>query len=136
MLRNIPNKYSQAMLVEQLHKDFRGDIDFLYLPVDFKNKCNVGYSFLNFRTSEACARFASEYHNVESSVKLPGFKSKKICEVSAARVQGVAGNIRRLHNSPVIGQLVDKPEWMPQLFDEQGKALEFPVKEDIKASKC
>jgi hypothetical protein len=135
MLRNIPNKYSQAMLVEQLHKDYKGDIDFLYLPVDFKNKCNVGYCFLNFRTPEVCARFVSEFHGKESRIKLPGFNSKKVCEVSPARVQGCEGNVRRLRCSPVISQLLDYPEWMPQLFDEQGRALEFPVKDDCKGHK-
>jgi hypothetical protein len=135
MLRNIPNKYSQAMLVEQLHKGYKGDIDFLYLPVDFKNKCNVGYCFLNFRSPEACARFVSEFHGMESRIKLPGFNSKKVCEVSPARVQGCEGNVRRLRSSPVISQLLDKPEWMPQLFDEQGTPLAFPVKEDGKVRK-
>jgi len=132
MLRNIPNKYTQSMLVEQLHIEYKGDIDFLYLPVDFKNKCNVGYCFLNFRTPESCARFAAEFHLADSRVKLPGFNSKKVCEVSPARVQGCESNMRRLRSSPVISQLLEKPEWLPQLFDEQGAAKAFQVPEELK----
>lgn len=127
MLRNIPNKYTQSKLIERLHEDFRGDMDFLYLPVDFKNKCNVGYAFVNFRTTEACERFVAAFHLARSSDKLPGFNSQKICEVSPAKFQGQVENIRRLQSSPVMSHLADKPEWQPQLFDKSGKALEFPL---------
>mmetsp|Transcript_642 Transcript_642/g.1118 ORF Transcript_642/g.1118 Transcript_642/m.1118 type:complete len:425 (+) Transcript_642:106-1380(+) len=131
MLRNIPNKYSQIMLMEQLNEDgFKGQLDFIYLPIDFKNKCNVGYAFLNFRTPEACASFAAEYHMSNSREKLPGFNSKKVCEVSAARFQGRQENVRRLQASAVMAELVGHPDWLPMLFDEHGQAIEFPVPED------
>mmetsp|Transcript_60973 Transcript_60973/g.132231 ORF Transcript_60973/g.132231 Transcript_60973/m.132231 type:complete len:351 (+) Transcript_60973:109-1161(+) len=131
MLRNIPNKYTQEMLMEKLNTGgFRGDIDFIYLPIDFKNKCNVGYTFLNFRTEAACMRFAAEYHNADSSKKLPGFKSKKVCEVSPARCQGREENVRRLQGSPVMAELVGKPEWLPMVFNEQGESEGFPVPAD------
>lgn len=132
MLRNIPNKYTQAMLVQKLHEKYKGDLDFIYLPVDFKNKCNVGYAFLNFRTSEAFARFADEFHEADSRVKLPGFNSKKVCQVSAARVQGRDANVRRLRSSPVMAQLVEKPEWLPQLYGEDGESVPFPLPEESK----
>lgn len=128
MLRNIPNKYTQNGLVERLHMGgFKGELDFIYLPIDFKNKCNVGYAFMNFRTPEACARFAAEYHHCNSRDKLPGYNSRKICEVSEARFQGRAENIRRLQASAVMTELVVNPEWLPKLFDEAGKEVEFPV---------
>lgn len=137
MLRNIPNKYTQDMLTAKLYKlGYKGEVDFLYLPVDFKNKCNVGYAFLNFRKSSACTRFANEFHGAKSWEKLPGFRSRKVCEVSAARFQGCDENVARLQSSPVMVQLTAKPEWMPQIFDEDGEVLEFPTTSHGNGTPC
>jgi hypothetical protein len=47
--------------------------DFFYLPIDFivkhlyllslKNKCNVGYAFINFKEVKSIKRFYEQYHN-------------------------------------------------------------------------
>lgn len=126
MLRNIPNKYTREMLVKQLCVDFNGLFDFMYLPIDFKNKCNVGYGFINFRTQDACEYFVQMFHGVDVRKCLPGLNSKKIVEVTPARVQGLSENVRRLRNSPVMNQLIDHPEWMPLLFNEAGSEEPFP----------
>ncbi|CAK9050154.1 Protein MEI2-like 1 (AML1) (MEI2-like protein 1) [Durusdinium trenchii] len=127
MLRNIPNKYTREMLIKQLSIEFHGEFDFMYLPIDFKNKCNVGYGFINFRTQDSCERFIGLFHGVDVRKCLPGLNSKKIVEVTPARVQGLTENVRRLKNSPVMNQLVDHPEWMPLLFDEDGVDQPFPM---------
>jgi hypothetical protein len=41
MLRHIPNKYSQRMLLCLLEKNHRGKFDLLYLPIDSKNKSDA-----------------------------------------------------------------------------------------------
>jgi len=77
MLRNIPNEYTQNMLVQQLRKSFRGRFDFVYLPVDSKKRCHVGYGFINFSTGDACAEFISNYNGVEVRKCLPGDTSTR-----------------------------------------------------------
>ena len=42
MIKNIPNKYTQKMLLEKIDKLHARRYDFFYLPIDLKNNCNVG----------------------------------------------------------------------------------------------
>lgn len=48
MIRNIPNKYVQTSLLDEINKNHQGKYDFMYLPIDFQNQANVGYAFINF----------------------------------------------------------------------------------------
>lgn len=131
MFRNIPNKYTRDMLVKQLEQDLRGQFDFVYLPIDFKNQCNVGYAFINFRSFEACQSFLQSFNGVEVRKCLPGLNSRKVTEVTPARVQGFEDNVQRLRNSPVMRELAHHPEWMPLIFDEDGTQLTFPDPERL-----
>jgi len=135
MLRNIPNKYTQQMLIEQLHRTgFQGEIDYLYLPIDFANRCNCGYCFVNFRTVHARARFVGVFDNVAVQSCLPGFNSYKVCQVTRAKWQGRDENVRRLRSGPeLMAQLAAHPEWLPMLLDEQGLQEPFPVDAGIQA---
>lgn len=48
-----------------------------------RNKCNVGYGFVNMTSPEATLRLYKSFHHQNWEV----FNSKKICEVSYARLQ-------------------------------------------------
>lgn len=126
MMRNIPNKYSRDMLVERLRGDFHGHFDFVYLPMDFKNECNMGYAFINFRSIESCHAFVERYNGVGVQDCLPGIASQKVVEITPARVMGLENNVRRLQTSHVIQVLMKYPDWMPLIFDKDGEILPFP----------
>lgn len=128
MLRNIPNKYTRDMLIEQL-RQHNDEFDFIYMPIDFRNRCNLGYAFINFCSEEARKRFVTNFHGVEVCKCLPGLNSRKVAEVTTASIQGLSNNVQRLRNSPVMSILIDHPEWMPLIFDEVGNSLPFPPPE-------
>lgn len=84
MIRNIPNKYTQQMLLESIDQCMEQRYDFFYLPIDFKNKCNMGYAFINF----VHAVFIPEFYHQFNGKKWACFNSEKICKISYGRIQG------------------------------------------------
>jgi hypothetical protein len=50
-----------------------GCYDFFYLPIDFRNRCNMGYCFVNFLRVQDALRFYNTLHKV----KLPAYNSQK-----------------------------------------------------------
>eukprot|EP00425_Heterocapsa_triquetra_P043330 CAMPEP_0195072492 /NCGR_PEP_ID=MMETSP0448-20130528/16064_1 /TAXON_ID=66468 /ORGANISM="Heterocapsa triquestra, Strain CCMP 448" /LENGTH=655 /DNA_ID=CAMNT_0040104491 /DNA_START=23 /DNA_END=1990 /DNA_ORIENTATION=+ len=125
MLRNIPNRYPRDMLIERLNESYKGQYDFVYLPIDFNSKCNVGYAFINFRTPHMAQMFVQEFHGKRTKNVLPGFGSSKVCEVSYARVQGRDANMENLRDEKFIEKLNERPEWQPLFFDAAGKEIPF-----------
>lgn len=124
MLRNIPNKYSQELLLEHV-SEFKRYIDFFYLPIDFKKKCNLGYAFVNFSNGRAADEFVARLHGS----RLPSFrKSPKVLAVQRARVQGLEANIQKFRSSAVMGSTSEA--FKPQLFRD-GKQVEFPKPESV-----
>ena len=122
MLRNIPNKYTAIQLMEEFERFgfVRGEIDFFYLPIDFRNVCNVGFAFVNFRLHERAEQFMQVFDNY----RLPATNSSKICAVCWARVQGRESNIDQYRDSPI------SEEYRPWLFTESGEREAFPQSSD------
>ena len=89
MIRNIPNKYSQDFLLGLLEAaGLNGSFDFFYLPVDFRNRCGLGYAFVNFVSFSAAVKAYKHFHNHRWDEFTGDFNSRKVCQVSYARVQG------------------------------------------------
>ncbi|KAL3649825.1 hypothetical protein CASFOL_006228 [Castilleja foliolosa] len=110
MIKNMPNKYSQKLLLnmldnhcihcnEQIAKGEEeqplSSYDFVYLPIDFINKCNVGYGFVNMTSPQATLRLYKAFHNQSWEV----FNSRKICDVTYARLQGLEALREHFKNS-------------------------------------
>lgn len=120
MIRNIPNKYNQKMLLSTLEEEHRGHFDFIYLPIDFKNKCNVGYAFINFTKPQYIEPFYHRFHGK----KWGRFNSEKVCEITFARIQGRQQLIAHFQNSSL---LLEDPKCRPVIFDAKGRQEEFPI---------
>jgi hypothetical protein len=125
MIRNIPNKYSQKMLLSALEESHRGHFDFMYLPIDFKNKCNVGYAFINFVQPQYIVSFYHEFHGR----KWGKFNSEKVCEITYARIQGKQQLISHFQNSSLMNE---DPKCRPVVFGQDGKQEEFPVGSNVR----
>ncbi|KAI3918002.1 hypothetical protein MKW98_000236 [Papaver atlanticum] len=124
MIKNIPNKYSQKLLLIMLDnhcsncneqiKNGGGDhplssYDFVYLPIDFNNKCNVGYGFVNLTSPQAAWRLYKAFHSQSWEV----FNSKKICAVTYARLQGLEALEEHFKNSKFA---CETEEYLPVVF--------------------
>eukprot|EP00927_Polykrikos_kofoidii_P072146 TRINITY_DN68298_c0_g1_i1.p1 TRINITY_DN68298_c0_g1~~TRINITY_DN68298_c0_g1_i1.p1 ORF type:complete len:437 (+),score=60.09 TRINITY_DN68298_c0_g1_i1:124-1434(+) len=91
MIRNLPNKYSQATLLDAF--EVRGFLpgahfDFFYLPIDRLNGANLGYAFVNFVNASLAASFVDAFQGR----RMRRFSSRKTIEVMAADIQGYEKN--------------------------------------------
>lgn len=119
MIKNIPNKYDQDMLLLAVNKRHQGTYDFFYLPIDFKNRCNVGYAFINFIDPKSIPSFYEEFDNK----KWEKFNSEKVCRISYARIQGKQSMIEHFKNSSLM---FEDPKCRPLIFHSDGSAIGKP----------
>jgi RNA recognition motif-containing protein len=125
MVRNIPNKYTQQMLLSEFEENGHGPgvIDFFYLPIDFKNRCNRGYAFINFVDYKDILTFHRRYFGKHWRT----FNSDKICDITYARIQGKAAMLKRFENSALMEK---DDEYKPLVFvsdgPNKGQRLPFP----------
>ncbi|XP_015888542.1 protein MEI2-like 1 isoform X2 [Ziziphus jujuba] len=113
MIKNIPNKYTSKMLLAAIDEHCRGTYDFLYLPIDFKNKCNVGYAFINMIDPQQIVPF----HLAFNGKKWEKFNSEKVASLAYARIQGKSALIAHFQNSSLMNE--DK-RCRPILFHTDG----------------
>ncbi|XP_021722989.1 protein MEI2-like 4 isoform X1 [Chenopodium quinoa] len=113
MIKNIPNKYTSKMLMAAIDERHRGTYDFIYLPIDFKNKCNVGYAFINMIDP---SHIISCYETLNGK-KWEKFNSEKVASLAYARIQGKAALVAHFQNSSLMNE--DK-RCRPILFHSDG----------------
>ncbi|KAK4769042.1 hypothetical protein SAY86_027192 [Trapa natans] len=114
MIKNIPNKYTSKMLLAAIDENHQGTYDFLYLPIDFKNKCNVGYAFINMVSPSHIISFYKTFNGK----KWEKFNSEKVASLAYARIQGKAALVTHFQNSSLMNE--DK-RCRPILFHLEGQ---------------
>ncbi|KAB2043497.1 hypothetical protein ES319_D01G021700v1 [Gossypium barbadense] len=129
MLKNIPNKYTSKMLLAAIDERSGGTYDFVYLPIDFKNKCNVGYAFINMIEPSQVITFYQAFNGK----KWEKFNSEKVASLAYARIQGKAALIAHFQNSSLMNE--DK-RCRPILFNTDGPnagdQVPFPVRVNVR----
>lgn len=111
MLRNIPVRYTaEELLADFMEFGFEGTFDFFYLPIDFHNKRNRGYGFVNFKSVELTRKFVGIFHRRQ----LTRYSTQKILEVSPANTQGLEDNFN--HYARRDAQRVQNIWFKPMLF--------------------
>lgn len=114
MIKNIPNKYDLNLLLETIERNHKGRYDFLYLPIDPRNRCNVGYAFINFLET----RFIKDFYHEFNGRKWEKFNSEKICDLKYGRIQGKKALVHHFQYSNVMNQQDQKLKpHIPSDFD-------------------
>ncbi|XP_047318188.1 protein MEI2-like 5 [Impatiens glandulifera] len=117
MIKNIPNKYTSKMLLAAIDEQHSSTYDFLYLPIDFKNKCNVGYAFINIISPAHIIAFCEAFNGK----KWEKFNSEKVASLAYARIQGKAALVSHFQNS----SLMNEDKWCrPILFQSEGQVTD------------
>ena len=84
MIKNIPNKYTLSSFLDEINTYFKNTYDIFYLPIDYINKCNLGFAFINFVEPFHIILF----YELFRGKKWKKFNSDKICELLYAKIQG------------------------------------------------
>ncbi|KAM3127185.1 hypothetical protein pb186bvf_020704 [Paramecium bursaria] len=100
MIKNIPNKYTIQLLIDLIDKNYKSSYDFLYLPIDFKNRCNMGYAFINFVETKVLERFHYDFQGK----KWPHFNSEKVFLIikTIDLLIKICKNIRQISINPTF----------------------------------
>ena len=98
MIKNIPNKYTISTFLDEINIDFKNKYDVFYLPIDYGNKCNLGFAFINFVDSFHIINFYDMYRGK----KWKRFNSEKTCELLYAKIQGKKDLISHFEKGKVL----------------------------------
>ncbi|KAF4680965.1 hypothetical protein FOZ60_012754 [Perkinsus olseni] len=85
MLKNIPNKYDDAMLADEIWRRGLGHAySYIYAVPDPRTGLNRGYAFIDLKSHELACEFMDRFEGVQ----LPSRKSSKVCACMWANKQG------------------------------------------------
>jgi hypothetical protein len=84
MIKNIPNKFNQDLLLSIIDQNFKGTYDLFILPTDVNKFKNFGYCFINF----TCSYYIPYFYFMFNGKMWSSTNSKKVCELTYSKVQG------------------------------------------------
>jgi hypothetical protein len=88
MIRNIPNRYTQEWLLNEIQEV--APCNFLHLPQAKRTEANLGYAFVNFVSCEGARDFLAHFEGHQFGLQP---NSKKRAAVSWAKLQGYQENV-------------------------------------------
>jgi len=118
----IPEANTQQDLLDEFSKHGLVGIDFVYMPRNLRRDCeHFGYAFVDFQDPAQAAQAAAHMKGLTSD---GDFDIEAL--VSAwSRDQGLALNLQRYRNSPLMHEIVPNM-FKPSVYDGQGNKLTFP----------
>ncbi|KZT08496.1 uncharacterized protein LAESUDRAFT_757732 [Laetiporus sulphureus 93-53] len=119
MIKNVPNKMSDKELKAFIDRVCPRRIDFLYLRMDFKNGCNVGYAFVNFITLGDLLHFAKTQIGVKWNI----YSSDKDLRLCYATYQGKEALMEKFKNSCIMDE---REAWRPKIYYSAGPNQGLP----------
>jgi len=112
VLQKLPKSLDRASLLAFLDMHgFRGQYDFLYLPLDYKTRLSLGFAFVNF-VSNAAARCAMDRFSSMFEVK---WSQKR---------RGLQENIEHYRNTALMSP--DMPDEFKPILLLNGVRVDFP----------
>lgn len=84
-----------------------GRYNFLYIPRAGRSRSNIGYSFVNFLTFDWAVACRDAIHGVP----MDPIRSKKVCTVSPATVQGL-DDLKQHFQKTVVGRMGRGPVFL------------------------
>ena len=129
IIRNIPNKYTISLLLDELNKNFENKFDIVYLPQDYINNSNLGFGFINFVNHMHLILFYDEF----VGKKWNCFNSKKRCQLAYSKYQGRNELMKYIHTKLGISNLDNNNENIKKSFfinnnKNVGAFIEIPMK--------
>ena len=130
IIRNIPNRYTISLLLQELNQNYYRKYDVVYLPQDYINNSNLGFGFINFVEHMYLIMFYEEF----TGKKWNCFNSNKRCQLAYSKCQGKNELIKYIHKKLGINNHYNNDENLKKSFfinngDKYPKpSIEIPVK--------
>jgi len=130
IIRNIPNRYTISLLLQEINKNYYRKYDVVYLPQDYINNSNLGFGFINFLDHMYLIMFYEEF----VGKKWNCFNSNKRCQLAYSKYQGKNELTKYIHKKLGISSHYNSNENLKKSFfinneDRYPRPLiEIPIK--------